>query len=149
MRKSRIVTAAVAATAASVLAAAPAVAQRGGFGGQPAVPAYPNPPALSFPTSNPIIRQIWAIGVDSSHVKSLSQTLFDSLGPRLMGAPKLSTDARFATLAARRVHEDASSRSCRRGRRIRTRSPSPRSCGTAVFPRKQSRTSTTCSRRRR
>jgi hypothetical protein len=66
-----------------------ATAQRGGFGrgGPPQTPAYPDPPALSFPTSDPIIKRIWSIGMDSSHVRQLSQVLFDSLGPRLMGAP--------------------------------------------------------------
>ena len=42
-----------------------------------------------FPTDDPVIRRIWALGMDSSHTYSLSQTLFDSLGPRLMGAPNL------------------------------------------------------------
>ena len=68
-------------------AASTATAQRGGRGGQPQTPAYPDPPALSFPTPDPIIKRIWSIGMDSSHVRQLSQALFDSLGPRLMGAP--------------------------------------------------------------
>ena len=62
-------------------------AQRGGGrGGQAQDPAYPDPPALSFPTPDPIIKRIW-VGMDSSRVRSFSQVLFDSLGPRLMGAP--------------------------------------------------------------
>jgi carboxypeptidase Q len=76
--------------AAAGIAAAitPVHAQRGGFGGgQPQVPAYADPPALQFPTDDAIIKRIWSMGMDSSHVKSLSQVLFDSLGPRLMGAP--------------------------------------------------------------
>jgi len=64
-----------------------ASAQRGGRGGQAQDPAYPDPPALSFPTPDPIIKQIWAIGMDSSRVRPFSQVLFDSLGPRLMGTP--------------------------------------------------------------
>lgn len=76
-----------AATAAIVLVAPTMLAQRGGRGGQPATPAYPDPPALSFPTDDPILKRIWAIGMDSSRVKQQSQVLFDSLGPRLMGAP--------------------------------------------------------------
>ena len=84
MTPSRFATAA----ALSLLAVAPAAAQRGGFGGgQPATAAYPDPPALSFPTDDPIIKQIWTMGEDNSHVKTLSQVLFDSLGPRLMGSP--------------------------------------------------------------
>ena len=46
-------------------------------------------PAQTFPTNDPVIQRIWALGMDSSHTYSLSQTLFDSLGPRLMGAPNL------------------------------------------------------------
>jgi hypothetical protein len=65
-----------------------ASAQRGGGrGGQAQDPAYPDPPALSFPTPDPIIKRIWAIGMDSSRVRPFSQVLFDSLGPRLMGTP--------------------------------------------------------------
>ncbi|HEY4305104.1 MAG TPA: M28 family peptidase [Gemmatimonadaceae bacterium] len=69
------------------LIASSAQAQRGGFGGQPQTPAYPDPPPVSFPTDDPIIKRIWAIGMDSSHVQQLSQVLFDSIGPRLMGSP--------------------------------------------------------------
>jgi hypothetical protein len=43
--------------------------------------------AQSFPTNDPVLRRIWAIGMDSSRVMQLSSTLFDSLGPRLQGAP--------------------------------------------------------------
>ncbi len=46
-------------------------------------------PAQTFPTKDPIIERIWAVGMDSSHTYQLSQTLFDSLGPRLMGSPNL------------------------------------------------------------
>ena len=45
--------------------------------------------AQTFPTNDPIIKRIWSLGMDSSHTYQLSQTLFDSLGPRLMGAPNL------------------------------------------------------------
>jgi carboxypeptidase Q len=43
--------------------------------------------AQSVPTNDPELRRIWAIGMDSSKVMQLSSTLFDSLGPRLQGAP--------------------------------------------------------------
>ena len=46
-------------------------------------------PAQTFPTSDPVIKHIWSLGMDSSHTYQLSQILFDSLGPRLMGAPNL------------------------------------------------------------
>ena len=45
--------------------------------------------AQTFPTSDPVIKRIWTLGMDSSHTYQLSQILFDSLGPRLMGAPNL------------------------------------------------------------
>jgi carboxypeptidase Q len=38
-----------------------------------------------FPTDDPILRRIWAIGMDSSRVEQLSHTLLDSIGPRLTG----------------------------------------------------------------
>jgi hypothetical protein len=37
--------------------------------------------------SDPTIQRIWRLGMDSSHVQQLSQTLFDSIGPRLTGSP--------------------------------------------------------------
>lgn len=43
--------------------------------------------AASFPTDDPVLQRIWAIGMDSSHTMELASTLFDSLGPRLQGAP--------------------------------------------------------------
>ena len=41
--------------------------------------------APSFPTDDPVLRRIWAIGMDSSHVEQLAGTLLDSIGPRLTG----------------------------------------------------------------
>jgi len=40
-----------------------------------------------FPTSDPVIERMWRLGMDSSHVQKLAQTLFDSIGPRLTGGP--------------------------------------------------------------
>ena len=48
-------------------------------------------PAQTFPTKDPIIERIWSVGMDSSRTYQLSQTLFDSLGPRLMGSPNLKS----------------------------------------------------------
>lgn len=45
--------------------------------------------AQTFPTKDPVIRQIYAIGMDSSQLYSQAHALFDSLGPRLMGSPDL------------------------------------------------------------
>jgi hypothetical protein len=36
-------------------------------------------------TTNPVLNQIWAIGMDSSWTMPLAQVLFDSIGPRLTG----------------------------------------------------------------
>jgi hypothetical protein len=47
--------------------------------------------AQTFPSKDPVIERIWALGMDSSHTYQLSQVLFDSLGPRLMGAPNLKS----------------------------------------------------------
>src|SRR6476620_8709335 len=43
--------------------------------------------AAPFTTNDPVLQRIWAIGMDSSHTMELASTLFDSLGPRLQGAP--------------------------------------------------------------
>lgn len=58
------------------------------FGALLAVPYIPLH-AQSFPTDDPILKRIWAIGMDSTHVYELSQALFDSVGPRLMGGDEL------------------------------------------------------------
>lgn len=43
--------------------------------------------APHFPTDDATLERIWRLGMDSSHVQKLSQTLFDSIGPRLTGGP--------------------------------------------------------------
>ena len=44
--------------------------------------------AQDFPTENPIIRAIWAQGMEEgSQVERLAQALIDSIGPRLSGSP--------------------------------------------------------------
>lgn len=40
------------------------------------------------PTDDPVLNRIWRLGMDSSHVWDLAQTLFDSIGPRLTGTPQ-------------------------------------------------------------
>jgi hypothetical protein len=37
--------------------------------------------------NDPNIQRIWRLGMDSSHVQSLAQTLLDSIGPRLTASP--------------------------------------------------------------
>jgi len=41
--------------------------------------------------ADPTIQRLWRLGMDSSHVQQLSQTLFDSVGPRLTGSPGLTS----------------------------------------------------------
>ena len=44
--------------------------------------------AQDFPSEDPIIRAIWAQGMEEgSHVEQLAQVLMDSVGPRLSGSP--------------------------------------------------------------
>ena len=44
--------------------------------------------AQDFPTEDPIIRAIWAQGMEAgSQVEPLAQSLLDSIGPRLSGSP--------------------------------------------------------------
>ena len=46
--------------------------------------------AQTFPTDDPVIRQIWAEGMEeeNSQVYGLAQALLDSIGPRLTGTPQ-------------------------------------------------------------
>lgn len=53
-----------------------------GLGAAPAIQAQ------TFPTADPVIRQMWQQGMgDGSQVYPLAQTLMDSIGPRLTGTP--------------------------------------------------------------
>jgi hypothetical protein len=45
--------------------------------------------AQTFPTADPVIKHIYAIGIDSSRLEKEAHVLFDSLGPRLMGTPNI------------------------------------------------------------
>ena len=49
--------------------------------------------AQSFPTDDPILRAIWDEGMNRSQTYELSQTLNDSIGPRLTGSPSLAAGA--------------------------------------------------------
>ena len=55
------------------------VAALGAFAGQAS--------AQNFASDEPALRRIWAIGMDSSKVYQLAQTLMDSIGPRLTSTP--------------------------------------------------------------
>lgn len=45
--------------------------------------------AQTFPTNDPVIRHIYAMGMDSTDLYRQAHVLFDSIGPRLMGTPNL------------------------------------------------------------
>src|SRR5436190_8556959 len=49
------------------------------------------PVPVTFPTNDPVLRKIWAQGMDSSHTQSLAHVLFDSIGPRLTGSPGITS----------------------------------------------------------
>jgi carboxypeptidase Q len=37
--------------------------------------------------TDPVLKRMWTLGIDSSHTWDLAQTFFDSIGPRLTGTP--------------------------------------------------------------
>ncbi len=43
--------------------------------------------AQTFTTNDPVLKRIWALGMDSSKTWDMAQALFDSIGPRLTGSP--------------------------------------------------------------
>ena len=45
--------------------------------------------AQTLPVEDPVLRAIWAQGMDSSQAYRIAQTLMDSIGPRLTGSPSL------------------------------------------------------------
>jgi hypothetical protein len=69
--------------AAALTPVAPAVAQ-GPFG-QPS----------GFTWEDPVLRRLWAVGMDSSQLPALAQTLLDSLGPRLTASPGMEAAQRW------------------------------------------------------
>ena len=48
---------------------------------------FPRVAAQTFPTDDPVLKRIWAIGMDSSRTMELSAALLDSIGPRLAASP--------------------------------------------------------------
>lgn len=49
--------------------------------------AAPAANAQAFRTDNPVVRAMWAEGMERSQVERLAQVLMDSIGPRLSGSP--------------------------------------------------------------
>ncbi len=77
-------TLAAAALTAALAPAQPLAAQQAAAG-PASVQAGAVP--LTFPTDDPVIKRIWALGMDSSMTEPLAQALSDSIGPRLTGSP--------------------------------------------------------------
>src|SRR3954469_2894770 len=46
------------------------------------------PLAAQTGTTDPVLKRIWSLGMDSSHTWDLAQVFFDSIGPRLTGTPQ-------------------------------------------------------------
>ncbi len=53
------------------------------------------PPPSGFTVEHPVLRRLWALGMDSSHTHRLAQVLFDSLGPRLTASPGMEAAQRW------------------------------------------------------
>ncbi len=51
--------------------------------------------AQTFTTDDPVLRRIWTLGMDSSRIRPLAQTLLDSIGPRLTGSPGIESASRW------------------------------------------------------
>jgi len=49
--------------------------------------------AQTFRTDDPVIRQMWTLGMEGSQTESLAQILTDFIGPRLAGSPNLDAAA--------------------------------------------------------
>jgi carboxypeptidase Q len=56
----------------------------------------PRQPVNQFPVDNPVIKAIWAEGMEDSHIYPLAQALADSIGPRLPGSPAFDAGADWA-----------------------------------------------------
>jgi carboxypeptidase Q len=65
-----------------VLVSLPAAAAAQGFGGGG---------GNAFPSNDPVIRQMWAEGMERSQTWTLMQVLTDSIGPRLTGSPGMKS----------------------------------------------------------
>ncbi|HSJ33188.1 MAG TPA: hypothetical protein VK933_17225, partial [Longimicrobiales bacterium] len=55
-------------------------------------------PALgqTWAVEDPVLRQIWEVGMNDSRVMDIAQTLLDSIGPRLTGTPGYDNAADWA-----------------------------------------------------
>ena len=46
--------------------------------------------AQHFPGDDPVIRQMWEMGIENSHTETFAHQLLDVIGPRLAGSPNLA-----------------------------------------------------------
>ncbi len=51
--------------------------------------------AQTFRSDDPVLRQMWELGMEQSQVQPLAQVLMDSIGPRLAGAPGYDQSAEW------------------------------------------------------
>jgi carboxypeptidase Q len=52
--------------------------------------------AQTLAVEDPVIRQMWRLGMEESHAHRIAQTLMDSIGPRLTGSPGLQAGNEWA-----------------------------------------------------
>ena len=52
--------------------------------------------AQTWAVEDPVLRQIWEVGMNDSQVMNIAQTLLDSIGPRLTGTPGYDNAADWA-----------------------------------------------------
>jgi hypothetical protein len=66
-------------------------------------------PALgqTWAVEDPVLRQIWEVGMNESQVMDIAQTLLDSIGPRLTGTPGYDRAADWAVQTLRNWGVDA------------------------------------------
>lgn len=50
----------------------------------------PHAAAQTFPTDDPVIQQMWTVGMEQSQTEELAHMLTDVIGPRLTGSPNLA-----------------------------------------------------------
>jgi carboxypeptidase Q len=52
--------------------------------------AAPSAQGQTFPTDDPVIREMWRVGVEETQVRDLAHVLMDRIGPRLAGSEELA-----------------------------------------------------------
>ena len=83
--------------------------------------------APHFPSDDATLERIWRLGMDSSHVQQLAQTLFDSIGPRLTGGPGIKAASDWVISTYKSWGIDAQARAVRHLARLAARRVAHRS----------------------